>query len=180
MDKGLDQVSDAPKRPPIDWEAIEREYRAGQLSVSEIARQHSVSHPLIFRKAKAVGWTRNLADRVREAVTAKAVTDGVTGDRRVTDREAVELAAERGVQIVREHRTLIGRGRALVAKMFGELDAAGTGEDGSSLKDKSMTLGNLTNSLKTLVALERQAFSLSDDPAKEPRGFVVELVDYDD
>jgi transposase-like protein len=162
-------VSDKPARPPTDWEAIEREYRAGQLSVAEIARQNGVSAPLIFRRVRKEGWTRNLAERIRQAVTTRSVTDGVTA---ATMRETIELAAERGVQIVREHRTLIGRGRAIVSKLFGELE----GENEASLKDKSTVLGNLTGSLKTLVAMERQAFNLSDEAEGDKAALTVELV----
>ena len=43
-------------KAPTDWEAIEREYRAGQLSVREIARQHDVSAPAIVKRAKRLGW----------------------------------------------------------------------------------------------------------------------------
>jgi predicted DNA-binding protein YlxM (UPF0122 family) len=50
---------------PKDWEAIEREYRAGQLSVREIARQYAVSEGAIRKRAKAEGWERALADVVR-------------------------------------------------------------------------------------------------------------------
>jgi len=58
-------------RPVIDWEAIEREFRAGQLSVVEIGRQHGLSHTAINKRAKRDGWTRNLADKVRKAVSAR-------------------------------------------------------------------------------------------------------------
>jgi hypothetical protein len=50
--------------PLVDWEAIEREYRAGQVSVREIARKSAVTEGSIRKRD---GWTRNLADQVREA-----------------------------------------------------------------------------------------------------------------
>ena len=49
------------------------------------------------------------------------VADGVAGK---SARETVELAAERGVQIVREHGVSIGRGQKLVNAPFGELEKA--------------------------------------------------------
>jgi len=137
------------KRSTPDWELIEREYRAGQLSIAEVARLGGVSKSYVIKRAKQDGWTRNLADRVRQVVTA-----------RVSARETVELAAERGVQIIREHRTLIGRGRGQVLKLFDALDAATDEEIG--LKDKSVVLNNLSTALKTFVGLERQAFNLDD------------------
>jgi transposase-like protein len=182
-------LAEEPKRV-IDWEAIEREYRAGQLSVSEIARLHGVSHPLIFRKAKREGWTRNLAERVKEAVTARLVTDGVTAGVTVTaggQREVIALAAERAVQVVRQHRQDIGHGLRIVRTLFMELDEASenleeieaeigkeTAKDKTSqrraamlravaLPSRSAVVGNLSSALKTLVGLERQAFNLETE-----------------
>ena len=42
-----------PLKAEIDWEAIEGMYRAGLLSVREIARSHGVSHVAILKRAKA-------------------------------------------------------------------------------------------------------------------------------
>jgi hypothetical protein len=152
----------AKERRVIDWEAIEREYRAGQLTVREIGAAQGISHVAVLKRAKRDGWERDLSAAVREKVTARLVTDGVT--KAVTAREAVEIAAERGVQIVREHRAIIGRARAVADKMLGELEAPDV--DGS-LKDRSSVLVNLSNSTKTLVGLERQAFGLE---AEQPAG----------
>jgi hypothetical protein len=41
-----------------DWAAIEAEYRAGEKSVRQIARDHGVSHVSIARKAKSQSWVR--------------------------------------------------------------------------------------------------------------------------
>lgn len=44
---------------PIDWAGIERDYRAGVMSVREIAKWYGVSHTAINKKAKAEGWERS-------------------------------------------------------------------------------------------------------------------------
>ena len=43
---------------PIDWAGIERDFRAGVMSVREIAKWYGVSHTGINKKAKAEGWAR--------------------------------------------------------------------------------------------------------------------------
>ena len=67
------------ERKSVDWEAIEREYRAGQLSVREIARTSGVTETAIRKHAKADGWTRALAEKVREAVREKLVRGRIGG-----------------------------------------------------------------------------------------------------
>ncbi len=155
-------MADSGKAPPnepkrvIDWERIEAEYRAGQLSLREIAATQHVSHVAILKRAKRDAWERNLSGAVREKLTARLVTDGVTGKSAV---ETIELAAERGVQIVREHRSVIGRARTVADRLLSDLESENA-EGG--LKDRSSTLVNLTNALKTIFGLEREAFSLND------------------
>jgi hypothetical protein len=41
-----------------DWHKIERDYRAGEHSVSRIARENGVNHKVIRREAKRQGWGR--------------------------------------------------------------------------------------------------------------------------
>jgi hypothetical protein len=42
-----------PKKAAPDWERIEADYRAGLLSVREIAAAHGVSHTAIQKRAKS-------------------------------------------------------------------------------------------------------------------------------
>lgn len=166
---------------PTDWEAIEREYRAGQLSVSEIGRQRGVSHTAINKRAKKEGWTRNLAQKVRQEVSARLVSAEVSA---TNAREAVELAATRGVELVRQHRSSLGRAHRIAEKLMAELER-GTDEaeaieeaiedetrgDANSNRRNTMlkavslpgragTLRELSQALKNLIPMERQAFNL--------------------
>lgn len=59
------------RRSDIDWEAINREYVAGQLTIRQIADRHGVAPSAITRKAKALGWERNLGDAIKERTKAK-------------------------------------------------------------------------------------------------------------
>ncbi|MFP5513410.1 MAG: hypothetical protein ACLGJC_10050 [Alphaproteobacteria bacterium] len=172
------------ERKQIDWEAIEREYRAGQLSVSEIGRQQGVSHTAINKKAKAQGWTRNLTEKVRQEVSARLVSDGVSAD---NVRQTVELAAARGVEVVRSHRQDISSARSLVRLLMGQLVEAATSRDqiedaihaetsdddnaqrrnqmlrAVSLSSHAGVAKDLSAALKNLIPLERQAFNLDAD-----------------
>lgn len=55
-------------KPAIDWEAVEREYRAGQLSNRMIAEKHGISDTAIRKRAKRDGWERERAARQQEPV----------------------------------------------------------------------------------------------------------------
>lgn len=148
------------ERKPVDWEAIEREYRAGQLSVSEIGRQHGVSHTAINKRAKRDGWTRNLAERVREEVSARLVSEGVSA---ATARETIKAAAERGVEIVRQHRRDLSRDNARVDRLAGKLDAMIDGvSDLKALETAQGIQESIARTRAKLIPLERQAFSLDD------------------
>lgn len=110
-----------PTKGATDWEGIEREYRAGQLSVSEIGRQYGVSHTAINKRAKRDEWTRDLTERVRQEVSARLVSEGVSD---TGARETVKEAAERAVALVREHRADIKVNREAATKLLKDLHDA--------------------------------------------------------
>ena len=53
-----------------DWEAIERAYRAGLLSIREIASTQGITHGEINKRAKRDGWERNLKAKIQAKVDA--------------------------------------------------------------------------------------------------------------
>ena len=190
-------VKKAPaKRPSYDWESIEREYRAGQLSVVEIGRQYGCSHTAINKRAKKEGWARDLTKRVRQEAATRLVSDEVS---EANAQTAIDNAAARVVEVVREHRKDIGAGRMLVSRMMSELDAATsqqgaleveilaeTGEDSSSRRRNAMmkaislpsragVIRDLGTAMKNLITLERQAFSIDETPAE--RGALSQVLD---
>jgi hypothetical protein len=188
-------MDDTPKQK-ADWEAIERQYRAGVLSLREIAKQAGVTDTAIRKKAKANGWERDLTAKVQEKVRLELVrTEVRTPNAREqvrTEREIVDNAAATVVQVVREHRRDIATGRQLVSLLSTQLlDVAGnrdvfvdaieaeTADDESgerrnkllkavSLPTHAATIRDLSNAMKNLVALERQAFNVSDAPPEQP------------
>jgi len=178
-----------PSKPPIDWEAVEREYRAGQLSVAEIGRQFAVSRAAIMKRAAKFGWVRNLADEVRREVESKLVADAVSGG--VTScnaRETIDAAASRGVEVVRQHRRTLSRlngiANGLMTAMESRLEAVRTGvTDTPELVASFALLGEketiadamekVSRTIAKVVPLERQAFGLDKaqdaSPASDPR-----------
>jgi hypothetical protein len=181
------QKKDAP-----DWERIEAEYRAGVLSVREIASAHGISHVAISKRAKRDGWTRDLSKRIQDKaerlVTTRTVTSEVTTEQAVTDRTIVEANAEVIAGIRLAHRKDIARSRTLAMSLLSELESQ-TGdtelyeqlgellrspdEKGidklNDLYQKVIALPSrvdsakkLSETLKNLIGLERDAYGISE------------------
>ena len=169
-----------------DWEGVERDYRAGVLSIREIAKINSISEGAVRKKAKEKFWERDLSSKVAQKVRTELVRTEVRTADPQTEREIVEVAAATVVQVVRSHRQRISQGSALVELLTKQLmDVAGSRElfeleikseteDDSnnsrrsklmsavSLEKHASIATNLANATKTWVSLERQAFGLKD------------------
>ncbi|MFJ2480694.1 hypothetical protein ACIOWE_10490 [Pseudomonas sp. NPDC087598] len=172
-----------------DWEAIERAYRAGSLSIRTIAERHGVSDTAIRKKAKALVWARDLSDQVRKEVRSKLVRGEVRNDQGANcelDAEIIEEAAEEGARVVRSHRRDIRKATILANLLMDDLMTtiqrreeieedieAETSEDNNGMRRASMlaavglpsnskTLFQLSSAMKNLQVLERQAYSLDE------------------
>lgn len=183
-------MTEKQAKPPTDWEAIEKEYRAGQLSEAQIARQYNISRAAIQKRAKKNGWNRDLSEKVRTEVAARLVAEGLQEARGAA---TVEMAAERGVALVLSHRSDIQQNRSAVTKLIQELHSTienideieeaieiETADDLSgkrrarmmaavALPSRAAIANSLASALKTLIPLERQAFNL-DERGNPPDG----------
>lgn len=122
------QTTEPKKRSKApDWEKIELEYRAGLLSLREIAATHGVSHVAIAKRAKREGWVKDLEAQIKakaQALVNKAeVNKTVTTEKLVTEKLLVDSSAQVIANIRIAHRTDIARARSLAMKLLNELDA---------------------------------------------------------
>lgn len=186
------------EREPIDWESIERDYRAGVLSVREIAGAHRITHGAINKRAKRDGWERDLKAKIKaraEALVSKReVSTLVSTLEAATEREIIEGNAEAIVSVRLGHRIDIRRSRSLATKLLDELEGLTDnrelfeqlGELMHSPDDKGMdrlndlyrkvvelpnrtkVMKELADTLRILIALERQAYNLDEQEHDEP------------
>lgn len=116
-----------PAAATTDWERIEPIYRAGILSLREVAQIGGVSHVSLMKHAKKFGWERDLTAKIHakaEAlVTKQAVTTAVTSERAVTERDVIDANAARIAEVRGSHRTDITRARTLSMRLLEELEA---------------------------------------------------------
>lgn len=183
---------------PVNWDAIEREYRSGIPSVREIEGKFGVSHTAVNKRADKDGWTRDLKAKIQakaEAeVSRRAVAKDVSKVSKIAEKQIVEANAEVIVQVRLAHRKDIARSRAIVMALLAELEATCGVENAAlvqqlgkmveeghtdslnelfkkivSLPGRAKTMRDLGESLRVTIALEREAFAL-EDAAKQKDG----------
>jgi len=99
----------AVRKTEAEWDRIELEYLAGDVSVREIADRYSISDTAIRKRAKAQGWVRAVR-RLPPVRTSEPAGRG----------------APKEPQAVPDAAVIAERGRGLVARMLDELDATTT------------------------------------------------------
>lgn len=145
-----------------DWDAVEIEYIKGVRSNQSIADQFGVSEGAIRKKAKQLGWTKDLSAKIRLKAEEKVrkseyekSTAGRTSERDLVDNEANVLAL-----LTVSHRKDLRKARSITASHFEELELCVD----MPLKEKATIGKMLTESLKTQVTLEREVFGIVDVP----------------
>lgn len=175
-----------------DWEAIETAYRAGVMSLREIASQHGISEGAIRKRAKRDDWSRDLNAKIQQKaddlVRKQEVRKQVRNESTLTERILIEATAEVIATVRMEHRGDIRRARELTNTLFDELgaqcadvsaleqlgdimfDPDDKGRDRLneiyqkviSLPSRVKSMKDLSDSLKTLIGLEREAYSIEN------------------
>ena len=178
------------EKKPIDWERIEYDYRAGILSVREISEARGVSHTAVNKKAKQLGWERDLKAKIKakaDALVSKAEVSKEVSSRRVaTEKETIDSGAQLIADVRLGHRKDIVRFRNLASKMLAELEGVTDNQDlfdelGELMRNpddkgqdrrndlyqrvidlpsRSKTMKEMSDTLKTLIGLERDAYDI--------------------
>lgn len=178
----------------IDWEAVEREYRAGLRSLKDIGAEFGVSDAGIIKRAKRDGWVRDRSKKImakaEALVSEKEVSTKVSAQTKITERQIVETNALMIAEKVISQREDVKRARSIVQKLFAEVEAecdhkedfANIGElladpDANgrdrlndayraaiSLPERIKSAKALADALKVLIELERKVLRISDAP----------------
>lgn len=129
----------APKAKPApvphrtDWEAIERDFRAGKLTLREMAEKHSITAGRICQVSKEKGWSRgDLQESVRKATTAILIAEHIEGEVNKVKQglnETVLAAAELNKQVILRHRDDLSKAREVSMRMLDELSITTTSAD---------------------------------------------------
>lgn len=187
----------APKKE-INRAGLELDYRAGIKTMRVMASEYGLSAPRITQIAEEEGWERDLTAKIHmkaQAKLNKAMLNANLNnspDVKVTEQRIIEVAAQNQADIVIAHRSQIGTARKLVDDLIAELthqtnckelyekleellngesDIEGLAKIYKSVTGLSGRVGNLkalTEAMKNLVSLERQAFNIDAMEEKQP------------
>jgi hypothetical protein len=137
-------------RPTLDWERIEVEYRAGILTLREIAAKHGITHGAVNKRAKRDGWARDLTQKIQakadELVSKAVVSSAVSTTKAVTEAQSVAAHAHALADVKLRQR--------------GDLQSLGA-ERNALLEELSFQRENML----TLEAATEILASLEDKPA---------------
>ena len=161
-----------------DWEAIERAYRAGLLSVRAIGESHGVNHATILKRAKKEDWKRDLTDQVRAATKQKvttAVTTKSNQSKVVTDAEIIEEASDQAAAVILAHRSGLAQWRGIADKLSYVLSDMEVTPDNAGDFARSLNAG-VDAQLKVIKG-ERQAYNLDTDTGDKTVSDLAALMD---
>ena len=203
------KANPARKRNPVDYDRIEAGWRAGIMSPRQLAAQYteetggSVSHAAIIKHFTKQGIPRDLSAKIKAKsdalVTQALVTEKVTPETRLRDREIVDANAKAVAEVRLAHRKDIHRTRGITNALLDELECTTDPETvvllrelGAlmrepddkgvdkrndlycaiiSLPERSKTLKVLTESLQKQIDMERQAYGMDAHDKPEQGGF---------
>lgn len=177
----------------INWEKIGLDYRAGIKTLREIADEHGISHAAVKKRANRDGWVRDLSAKIKakaDALVSKSlVTAEVTKEDRLKESEIVDANALNNATIQLNERKDVTKSRNIIIKLVSELeDQIDYKEDyeklgemfrnpdqygNDKLNDVYMKtisfsgrvdgMKKLSDSLKTLIELERKVYKIDDE-----------------
>ncbi len=195
------------KKIAPDWERIEAEYRAGIMSLRQMAQEFGTAESTIRKYAKKNEWVRDLNPKIHakadDIVRKEAVRSDVRTVSPATEKETIEANANLVASVRITHRKDIEKARTMTMALFDELEHM-IGTDQAELlaqlgklmykpnekgvdrlndlymkiiqmPNRVSSLKQLTDSLKTIVGLEREAFNLNKEETKVEDAFTTML-----
>ena len=142
---------------------VKREYEVGQLPIAEMSRQSGLSRAAIQKRAKKGLWVRDLLPAVQAKVNDELLRDAAPEG--ATGSEAVEAAAARAVEVVRQHRGSLGRLNRIANQLMAGVELHLKGELPlipwmRPTDTLAAVVLRVAQALSKTVPLERQAFSV--------------------
>ena len=182
------------ERKEVDWEGVERDYSAGLLSLRELADKHGTKESSIRYKANQKDWTRDLSKKIEQKTNEKLrkteLRTELRSEKAISEKEIIEVNAQAIVNIKLAHRGDIRKSKNIVNALFDELELTTDNRElfeqlGELLRQESESgqdklndiykkcismpqridgVKKLTDALKTMIGLEREAYDITAAP----------------
>ncbi|WP_448173406.1 hypothetical protein [Rhizobacter fulvus] len=165
------------KRPKIDHDAVERDYRLGQYTLRELGSMHGCSHQAVAKLAKTGGWSQDLSKVVRAATNASLIQEAVN---QAVAKNGQEVAS--AVQVAAElNKSIILGQRSRLAEVAAVADAAKTAllallPSVANLRDAATAMAateSWSRVVRSVIDQERVVFKLDDNDGGQPLTRVV-------
>ncbi|MCO6539860.1 MAG: hypothetical protein J6569_06975 [Gilliamella sp.] len=177
------------------------------MSIREIASKNGITDGAIRKRAKKENWSRDLSEKIKnksdELVRTKEVRTKVRTENSLSERVLIEANAEVIANIRMEHRGDIRKARNITNALFEELGAecadieafkklgellANPDQNGRdklnevymsviSMPERVKSMKALSETLKNLITLERQAYNIDDIPKDNSINQLSDLMD---
>jgi len=182
------------ERKQVDWESVERDYSAGLLSLREIAAKYDTKESSIRYKANQNDWSRDLSKKIEQKTNEKLrkieLRTELRSEKAISEKEIIEASAQAIVNVKLEHRGDIRKSKRIVNSLFDELEITTDNRElfeqlGEMLRNESDSgqdklndiykkvismpqridgVKKLTDALKTMIGLEREAYDITSAP----------------
>jgi len=181
------------ERKQVDWEGVERDYSAGLLSLREIAAKYDTKESSIRYKANQNDWSRDLSKKIEQKTNEKLRKIELRTElrsKKASEKEIIEVNAQAIVSIKLAHRGDIRKSKRIVNSLFDELEITTDNRElfeqlGEMLRNESDSgqdklndiykkvismpqridgVKKLTDALKTMIGLEREAYDIQSAP----------------
>lgn len=185
-------MSKKNNKPEVDWEEIERLYRADLRTNAQLAKDFGVHASTVRRRAEKGQWKRDLKSRIKEranAIVQQRAVNSLASDQIARDDQTIEGNAQAMADVRLSHRRDIGTACTIAMALLDDLQAQIGAENRQRLEDLFITalkldavdasaleayervialpshvrvMKDLADTMTKLVTLERQAYGLDD------------------
>lgn len=112
------------RRSDIPWDLIEKQYRLGTKTASQIAAEFGVAVSTITRKAEAKGWVQDKREEV-DVLTNSLLIQSASGNANPNATPSaleIKVAAQAAADVVLEHRQGLRRLKKLHADLLAQME----------------------------------------------------------
>ena len=110
------------QRTDVDWEAVERDFRATTLTYQQLADKYGVDKSSVFRRAKSCKWDRDLTQHVKSATRVAIVAQAAKEAAKAIEQDPDSILAEALMPAPEQKRLFGPTVRELAAEAIEQAD----------------------------------------------------------